>query len=83
MTEVDVAWYLANKSYGTLDPSADDVPTLCRLTTIKFNKKVSPTSCLASAWFESRYKRRGILQKAKLSTILSRGQEAQGMGNRD
>jgi hypothetical protein len=39
VTKIDVYWYLANKAYGTLEPSRDDLPEKCRSTTIKYHKK--------------------------------------------
>ena len=39
VTDVDIYRYLANKAFGTPEPSADDLPDRCRSTTIKFHKK--------------------------------------------
>ena len=39
VTDVDVYRYLANKAFGTPEPSEDDLPDWCRSTTIKFHKK--------------------------------------------
>jgi hypothetical protein len=39
VTDINLYWYLANKAYGTLEPSHDDLPEKCRSTTIKYHKK--------------------------------------------
>ncbi len=39
VTDVDVYRYLANKAFGTPEPSEDDLSDRCRSTTIKFHKK--------------------------------------------
>ena len=39
VTDVDVYRYLANKAFGTPEPSEDDLPDQCRSATIKFHKK--------------------------------------------
>ncbi len=39
VTNIDVYWYLANKAYGTPEPSHDNLLEKCRSTTIKYHKK--------------------------------------------
>jgi hypothetical protein len=39
VTNINVYWYLANKAYGTPEPSNEDLPKKCRSTTIKYHKK--------------------------------------------
>ena len=56
VTDVDVYRYLANKAFGTPEPSEDDLPDRCRSTTIKFHKKAishfMPRQC--QVWDEIR-----------------------------
>jgi len=39
VTDIDIYRYLANKAFGTPEPSEDDLPDQCRSATIKFHKK--------------------------------------------
>ncbi len=40
VTYINVYRYLANKAYGTPEPSQDNLPEKCCSTTIKYHKRV-------------------------------------------
>ncbi len=65
VTDVDVYRYLANKAFGTPEPSEVDLPDRCRSTTIKFHKKAishfMPRRC--QVWDEIR--KEGDLTKSQ------------------
>ncbi len=69
VTDVDVYRYLANKAFGTPEPSEDDLPDRCRSTIINSIRRQFLTSCLDGARCGMRFERRGILQRAKPSMI--------------
>jgi len=69
VTDVDVCRYLANKAFGTPDPSEDDLPDWCRSATINSIRRQFLTSCLDGTWCGMIYERRGILKRARPSLI--------------